>query len=214
MDHTEAEYRAILHEALPEAKLEAILLAVVDGYRAAPLACRKALDIPDRHDAFGMIRRGKINEQLRGVCERHSLDFRDESNKNGSAFFLSIFSQQLRLVAHLVGRRRYMVRPAKIRKAWAQYNRDGRRRSLFPLVEEPVPPDVKYVAFLIHGPRGRHRDQPAFVDVVIPDRDFNLYICRLELFKLFPQIANGVVKGQEAQRKQPKPRRRRDTGSV
>jgi hypothetical protein len=214
MNHTETEYRALLGAAFPPAVLQAVLLAVIDGYKATSPACKKALDIPDRHDAFGIIWRGKINEQLRGVCEHHSLKFRDEPNSNGSTFFLSILSPPLRLVACLVSWRQHMVRPAKIRKVWARHNRDGRWRSLFPNTEDPVPPEAEYAVFLIHGPRGRHRDQPAFVDIVIPDSNFRRYICRVELFKLFPQIALSVVKSQDVHRKQPKPRRRRDTGSA
>ena len=213
MDFTESDYLKLLEESYPKPLLKAVTLAVVDGYRATPAAVKKAMDIPDRHDAFGVIRRGKINEQLRGVCDHHSLAYRDESNSNGSTRFLSMFSGRVRLAAHLVGSPRCMVRPANIRRLWAMHNRDGRWRSLFPNTETPAPPEAKFVAFVIHGPRSRHRDQPAFVDLVIPDRDFTKYTCHLDLFKLFPQIAMSIV-SQDVQRKQPKPRRRRETGSA
>jgi hypothetical protein len=206
MNHTEAEYRSLFHQAFPDQLLKAHLLGVIDGYAATPAACRKALDRPDQHDGFGMIRRGKIHEQLRGVAERHSLHHADEKNDTGSAFFLSTFVGCFRLVALLAGTRR-RIRPAKIREHWARHNRDGRWTTLFPKREEPIPADVKYVAFLIHNPRSRRRDQPAFVEIVIPDRQCRTFICKFDLFQMFPQVANDMAKSREATRTDPKRRK-------
>lgn len=210
MTHTEREYRESFKEAFSDQLLKANLLAVIDGYAATPAACKKALDRPDQHDAFGNIRRGKIHEQLRGVAERHSLRSVDERNENGSAYFLSTFVGCFRLVALLSGTKR-RIRPAKIRKHWARYNRDGRWTELFPQTEgpkDPTPIDVKYVAFLLHTPRHRRRDQPAFVEIVIPDQQCRSVICHFDLFQMFPQVANDMAKSREATRKEPKPRKR------
>jgi|SRR5579872_1191594 len=209
MRHTQAEYRRYLSEAFPDEVLKAILLAVIDGYKAAPAAVKKAFDSPDRHDALGMARRCKLHEQLRGVAEYQKLQKKDEPNSIGSAFFLSIFSGRYRLVANLVCRRRQMVRPAKIRKMWARHNRDAQASLGFVPQEDPVPRDATFLAILIHGPRGRHRDQPGFVDIVVPDLHFRKYMCRLELFTKFPQIASDMLQGQSAARRDPKERQRR-----
>ena len=92
MEHTEQEYRDLFREAFPDQVLGSLVKAVVDGYGVTPRACRRALDTPDQHDAFGAIRRGKINEQLRGVAGRFQFASADEPNENGSTHFLSIFS--------------------------------------------------------------------------------------------------------------------------
>ena len=212
MDHTEAAYASALHQAFPDHVLKAILLGIVDGYRVTPTACKKAMDLPDRHDVFGHIRRGKINEQLRGVGDRHQIQCRDEFNSAGSACFLSMMSGEFRLAAHLVGRRRTRIRPARIREEWAAYNHDGRwgQFDFAATTASPLPAGGSFVAFLIHGPRGRHRDQPAFVEIVVPDNHLNTYIYRLDLFKRFPQVAVDVVRGRDQQtRKLPRPKRNR-----
>lgn len=211
MRHTKAEYERYLREAFPEDVLRAILLAVIDGYRAAPLAVKKAFDRPDRHDALGMARRGKLNEQLRGVADFHRLEKKDEPNSTGSSFFLSIFSGRYRLVANLVCRRKQMVRPAKIRRLWARHNRNAQAALDFIPPAEPVPPDATFLAMLVHGPRGRHPDQPAFVDIVVPDLSFKEYMCHLELFTRFPQIASDMLSRQDPARREPKERKRRKT---
>lgn len=74
--------------------------------------------------------------------------------------------------------------------------------------DHSVPPDVKYVAFLIHNPRSRRRDQPAFVEIVIPDIRCRSFICRFDLFQMFPQVATDMVNAGNAVRKDPKPRKR------
>jgi hypothetical protein len=209
MDHTPDEYQQYLTEALPAPLLRAMLLAVIDGYRAAPSAAKKALDLPDRHDGLGMIRRGKLNEQLRGVAEFHQLEKKDEPNSNGSSFFLSIFAGKFRVVAGLVARRKQMVRPAKIRKLWAHHNRDSQRALGFMPTPTAVPEDARFLAILIHGPRGRRRDQPAFVDIVVPDLRFQRYMCRLDLFSMFPEIALTLVGQRSPARKEPNQRKYR-----
>ena len=73
--------------------------------------------------------------------------------------------------------------------------------------EEPTPADVKFLAILIHGPRGRHRDQPAFVDIVVPDLNFSKYMCRIELFLKFPEIASDMLTRKEPVRREPKERK-------
>lgn len=214
MNFTEAEYGDAFRQSFPDVVLRAILLAVIDGYRATPAACKKVVDRPEQHDAFGTLRRAKVYEQLRGVGELHKLEYLNEPNSIGSTFFMSIFSGEFRLAAHLVGRRKNMVRPANIRKAWAAHNHDGRNHK-FEFADSPkspLPNGSRFVAFLIHGPRGRHRDQPAFVDIVIPDNNFRDYIYTLSLFKMFPQIANGVTGSREQTRKLPKPKRNRKDG--
>jgi hypothetical protein len=62
MRHTPAEYSTLLEQAFKKPVLNGLLRAVVDGYAATPRTVKKAMDVPDRHDAFGVIRRGKINE--------------------------------------------------------------------------------------------------------------------------------------------------------
>ena len=210
MEHTQAEYTQYLQEAYPDDVLRAILLAVIDGYKAAPSAAKKIFDRPDRHDALGIVRRGKLNEQLRGVADFFKLDLRDEPNSAGSTFFLSVFSGRYRLVANIVGRRKQMVRPAKIRRLWAKHNRDAQGVLGYMPQEGPVPEDTKFLAILIHGPRGRHRDQPAFVDIVVPDLRFSKYMCRIDLFSKFPQIASDMLTRQEPTRREPRERKRRE----
>jgi hypothetical protein len=216
MEYTETEYTEYLRQAFPEKILRSILLGVIDGYRVAPGVCKKVLDLPDRHDVLGMVRRGKIHEQLRGVAELHSLKPKDEPGLNGSTFFLSIFSGRYRLVANLVCRRADMVRPAKIRKLWARYNRDGHQGKLAFVQEPPVPDNANFLAILLHGPRGRHRDQPGFVDIVVPDLHFRKYMCRLRLFSMFPQVAESLWQRQDVARKVPGHRKRekRDDGTA
>jgi hypothetical protein len=210
MDFTPAEYKEFLAQAFTDEVLKALLLAVIDGYRVAPAAVKKILDLPDRHDGLGMARRGKLNEQLRGVADFHKLGMRDESNSNGSSFFLSIFSGRYRLVAGLVGRRKQMIRPAKIRRLWARHNRDAQGTLGYIPSPPPIPEDAQFLALLIHGPRGRHRDQPAFVDIVVPDLRFTKYMCRIELFARFPQIASDMLTRRDPTvRREPKERKRR-----
>jgi hypothetical protein len=211
MEHTKAEYTQYLNEAFPEEILRSILLAVIDGYKAAPGVVKKMFDIPDRHDVLGIARRGKLHEQLRGVAEFHKLQAKDEPNSNRSSFFLSIISGRYRLVANLVCRKKHMVRPAKIRKLWARHNRDAQSTLGFEPKESPAPGDATFLAILLHGPRGRHRDQPGFVDIVVPDRRFRDYMCRVELLSRFPQIANTMLQRQEMTRREPKERKRRKT---
>lgn len=208
MIHTEGFYSQIVNDALQPDHLKGLLLGVIDGYRIAPAACKRAMDGPDRHDALGVIRRGKINEQLRGVADRFKIQYEDKSNSTNSTYFLSLFSGQLRLVAHLIGGRRHMVRPANIRKLWARHNHYILPALFGPEPEPVVPEDAHYVAFLIHGPRGRHRDQPAFAEIVVPDKHFRTYVCRLNLFSMFPEIANAITEKPRIQRTEPKPRRR------
>jgi hypothetical protein len=184
-----------------------MVLGVIDGYRATPNACKRAVDLPDRHDVFGTVRRGKIDEQLRGVAELNHLRFDHSPNAGGSWFFLSIFSGRFRLAAYLAGPSR-RIRPAKIRKAWAAHNRDGRWYELFPRKEEPVPDDAIYLAFLTHGPRRHHRDQPSYVEVVITDPDCKRFICRFELLKMFPDLAAQIVKPNALSLHDPKPKRK------
>lgn len=211
MEHTPAEYDQYLNEAFEEEVLRAILLAVIDAYSAAPRAAKKALDMPDRHNGLGMIRRGKLHEQLRGVADFHKLEKKDEPNCIGSSFFLSVFSGRYRLVANLVGRSKQMVRPAKIRKMWARHNRDSQERLAFMPARPQVPDDAKFLAILVHGPRHKHRDQPAFVDIVVPDLRFQKYMCRIELFSKFPEIALGMLERQDPARREPRQRKRRKT---
>ena len=58
-------------------------------------------------------------------------------------------------------------------------------------------PDIaeggRFLAMLIHGPRRKRKDQPGFVDLVIPNRRLNGYICRVQLFQEFPKIAEEMV---------------------
>jgi hypothetical protein len=206
MEHTEAEYLQIVQMAFSQAVLKALLRSVIDAYGATGAACKRALSAPDRHDGFGTIRRGKINELLRSVCEFHKITFKDEANSAGSAYFLSLFSNNLRLCAHLSARRS-KIRSAEIRKMWAAHNRDGRNGILFPSGEGPVPANAVYCAFLLHAPRRYRRDQPAFVDIVIPDRNLRKSILTLSLYHLFPEIAMEVGRVQEPKRAQPKPRK-------
>jgi hypothetical protein len=208
MNHTEAAYSELFTVAFSRQLLRSILLAVIEAYKATPSAVKRAVDLPDRHDIFGTVRRGKIDELLRGVAELNHLRVEHSANVNGSWFFTSIFSGRFRLAAYLAGSGR-RIRPAKIREAWAAHNHDGRWRSLFPRKEEPVSEDATYAAFLIHGPRPRHRNQPSYVEVVITDRDCKKFICRFELFKMFPEIAAQVVQPSTPSRKEPKPRKRR-----
>jgi len=216
MEHTEAEYKALLSRAFPEPIMKALLRGVVDGYSATPSACKRALDKPDRHDGFGTIRRGKVNELVRGVCDRHELRYKDEPNSAGSTYFLSVFSGRIRLCAQLLSLRSSRIPNAEIRKMWAAHNRDGRNGELFDTGEPSVPLDAVYCAFLVHSPRRNRRDQPAFVDIVIPDKSLKRFILTVNLYQLFPEVALEVGNAQEPKRAQPKPRkltRRKDEGA-
>jgi hypothetical protein len=164
------------------------------------------MDGPDRHDAFGTIRRGKINEVLRGVCDLHNLQCKDEANVTGSANFLSVFSGRFRLCAQLSSRRGRIPK-AKIRRVWARHNVDGRNRNFFPEHQIQVPPEAIYCAFLVHSPRRKHRDQPAFVDIVIPDTSLRGGILTINLYNLFPDIASEVIRVPEPKRAEPQPRK-------
>jgi hypothetical protein len=207
MDYSEADYRKIVTRAFAKPILKSLLLGVIDGYGAAGPACNRALDKPDRHDGLGVIRRGKINEVLRGVCDRYKIPFRDEPNSCGSAYFLSMFSGNVRLCAHLAGRRT-TIRNAEIRRIWAANNLDGRNRVLFDEMENPEPPEgAMFCAFLLHAPRSRRRDQPAFVRLVIPDQKLKKTILRMDLYRLFPEVAQQVGKTVEPKRAAPKPRK-------
>jgi hypothetical protein len=206
MEFTEREYRELFLQGFPNQLLRSHLLAIIDGYRSTPGAVKKALEFADRHDAFGMVRRGKIDEQLRGVADLNKLRYTQDPNSVGSCYFLSVFSGKFRLVALLGGNAR-RIRPAKIRRTWARYNEDGRWSDLFPEQQDPVPADAVFVAFLLHGPRGRRRDQPGYVHVVIPDSRCRAFICRFDLFKMFPDVAMGLLKATELVRKEPKPKK-------
>jgi hypothetical protein len=207
MDHTEAEYASLFREAFSDQLLMAITLGVIDGYKATPGAVKKAVEFPDRHDVFGAIRRGKIDQQLRGVAELNHLRFDHSPNEGGSWWFFSIFSGRFRLAAYLAGSKRH-IRPANIRKAWAKHNRDGRWLELFPGKEDSIPEDAVFVAFMLHGPRQHHRDQPAYIEIVITDPECRRFICKFELFKMFPNLALQVLKSAQLTRKEPKPRKR------
>jgi hypothetical protein len=75
----------------------------------------------------------------------------------------------------------------KIRKMWALHNFDS-QEGLFIGAEE-VPIRMEHLAVLVHSPAGRHKNQAAFVDVVIPDRNLRRYNERIPLFEMFPKEA-------------------------
>ncbi len=185
------EYKQKLLKAFDREALKAMMLAVGDAYRTTPEHCKRNYDPPDRHDMIGHVRRARVHEAVRGVAERYSLDYRDIPNMNGSCYFLSIISGEIRLICCLVATQKSMVRPAKIRKFLAAQNFDGQGRLPFMQEDDPdVPPTrLEHLAVLIHAPAGRHKDQAAFVDIVIPNRKFTEYLQRVELFGVFPNEA-------------------------
>ncbi|MGO9242988.1 MAG: hypothetical protein ACLPXM_01645 [Terriglobales bacterium] len=189
MTITPDEYRQKLTEAFQPDVLKGLMLGVAQAYRTTAEHCKRQYDAPDRHDVIGTVRRAGIHEAVRGVAERFQLDFADEPNANGSHYFLSVFSGEIRLICNLVSTRRKMVRAAKIRKVWARYNFNAQYH-MFDNGSAP-PPNWKYLAILVHSPLGRHRNEAAFVDIVVPDLKFTQYMTRLDLFKEFPAEAEG-----------------------
>jgi hypothetical protein len=185
------EYRQKLLKAFDREALKAMMMAVGDAYRTTPEHCKRNYDAPDRHDVIGHIRRARVHEAVRGVAERYSLDYQDIPNVNGSCFFLSITSGEIRLVCCLVATKKGMVRPAKIRELLAAQNFDG--QPLLPFMEEhqddTQPIRIEHLAVLIHAPAGKRKDQAGFIDIVIPNRRFTEYLQRVELFGMFPNEA-------------------------
>jgi hypothetical protein len=184
---TPDEYRAKLLKAFEKEVLKALMLAVGDAYRTTPEHCKRHYDTPDRHDVIGHIRRARVHEAVRGVAERYALDYKDVPNANGSAFFLSVLAGEIRLICCLIATKKSMIRPAKIRRYLAAQNFDSQVPLPFhPGDNETEEPKLEHLAVLVHAPAGRHRDQAAFVDIVIPNRAFSRYLQRIELFDLFP----------------------------
>jgi hypothetical protein len=184
MTITPDEYRGKVNDAFQPEVLKGFMLGVATAYRTAPEHCKRQYEEPDRHDMIGCVRRARIQEAIRGVAERYQLAYKDEPNTNGSHYFLSVLSGEIRLVCNLVATRRTMVRPAKIRKLWARYNFSAQTQLFSD--GDGVPEGWRHLAVLVHSPMGRHRDEAGFVDIVVPNRTFSEYLVRFDLFKLFP----------------------------
>ena len=184
MGLSESECRELLRRDFSPEVLRAFLLAVGGAYKAAADHCKKHIEKEERHDVLGHVRRAKLDEGIRGVGERFSIESKTIPNANGSAYFMTLLSGEFRLICCLAHSPRDMVRPAKTRKLWAKYNFEPQATLGFIPLLEKLEGD-KHLAILMHGPRGLHRDEAGYCDIVIPNPSFTSYAGRIKLFSEF-----------------------------
>jgi hypothetical protein len=159
-----------------------------------------------------MTRRGRIHQEVRGVAVRHKIDARDHANSTGSSCYLLLTSGQLNLIVCATASPTARIRRATFREILAIFNQDAQEDLAFVPEDSSAPPTgSRFLSVLIHAPRRGRRDQPAFVDLVVPNKNLTGYICRLSLFKEFPNIAQEMLhRPTRVSARRPRLRNRKD----
>ena len=198
MENTEAEYLAMLKDALPREFLGALLTSVVTAHRASLSQTKRQFDHPaSRHNLLGYIRREKLNEEALALGERFRIDAQMRPYGRGSGYYLLVSSKRIFLVICVTRTRTTMVRPAEYRKILARLNENTQQKFSF------IPTDLhadgeQFLCILIHG-RRKGKDYPAFADIAFPHKTFQSWICRLNLFNEFPEIVNKLIVRRDAE---------------
>jgi hypothetical protein len=191
MGLTDAEYLAILKDALSTDFLKSLLYAVVTAHRSAPSHVSRNFDKPERLNLLGHIRRAKLNEEVIAVGERFKVRTDWRAYGRGSGYYVLVSSKRIFLVICAVRSKRTMVRDAEYRRALAMYNEMAQTKLSF-MPDIPTPQDSQHLCILIHG-RRKGKNSPAFADIAFPDKTFTEWICRLDLFREFPALVDRLI---------------------
>jgi hypothetical protein len=198
MDHTDAEYLAILKDALPQEFLRALLRSVVTAHRAAFSQTKRHFDNPaSRHMLLGHVRREKLNEEALALGERFKMNVRMEPYGRGSGYYLLVSSKRIFLVICVTQNRTTMVRPAEYRQILARQNENPQHKFAF-MPDNSHAEGGQFLCILIHG-RRRGKDYPAFADIAFPHKTFAYWMCRLNLFQEFPEIVDRLIVQRDAE---------------
>jgi|SRR5882762_2304226 len=209
MNFTEQEYLALLRESLPGKFLKALLNSVFVAHQAAADHLRSAFEVPERHNLSGHVRRAKLNEEIKGLGDRHGVDVAWRPYGRGSGYYLLVSRGRIALIVCVLRSRRCMVRDAEYRKLLARYNDNAQQKFSF------MPPSAtdegsKHLCILIHG-RRKGKNQPAFADIAFPHKSFEQWICRLNLFQEFPELVVNWVIGPTTHIEPKQPRIRKQS---
>src|SRR5580698_4926053 len=110
MEHTEAEYMAILREDLPTPFLKALLTSVVTAHRAAYNHTKRTFDLPAiRQNLLGHVRREKLHEEALALGERFRIRAEMKPYGRGSGYYLLVSAKRIFLVVCVVQSRKTMV---------------------------------------------------------------------------------------------------------
>jgi hypothetical protein len=190
MEHTEAEYLAILRDSLPKKFMGALLASVVTAHHAAFRHVRSTFDnAASRHNVLGHVRREKLHEEALSLGEKFKVKAEMKPYARGSGYYLLISSKQIFLIICVTPSRKTMVRPAEYKKILAQFNENTQQKFSWMPQDES---GNQFLCILIHG-RRRGKNYPAFADIAFPHKSFERWMCRLNLFSEFPEIVDKLI---------------------
>lgn len=181
------ELEDVFNASFPTHILEAMIKCIFNAYKVAYNECKQKFTPEEAHDLLPFYRWVQLRMELRGLGGRFQ-ELQTTAEPNGSSFHIIINSDRLMLTVSSVDRPGGFPRPAIYRNDYA----NECQLNLF----EPLPKDSKVYAVLIHGPDKKDRSTPAFSEIVFPEKGFESYIHKINLFSRFDSLINPVDKAK------------------
>jgi hypothetical protein len=167
------------------------LRCILDMYIKADTETKANYPPFEAHYMRGPQRRADIEVGLRGVAELdHEASGVPRWNKPHNQTHTLVTRGHIKLTCSRANNRYDVIRSSEFRKEYAEESQVLLFPDTHPL---DCTPSEYLFAMIIHGPDQEDQSRPAFVDVVFPDRECQMYIARINLLKEFPEIFGDIT---------------------
>jgi len=189
------ELEDAFNASFPVHVLEAMVKCIFNAYKVAYDECKQRFTPEEAHDLLPFYRWVQLRMELRGLGGRFQ-QLQTTAEPNGSSSHIVIDSYQFMLTVSSVDRPGGFPRPAN-------YRYDYANESQLSLLE-PLQNNSKVYAVLIHGVDKKDRSRPAFSEIVFPEKGFESYIHKIDLFSKFDGLFKTVDKAPELKEVSPR----------
>ena len=177
------EIERVFSTSFPDHILEAMLKCLFNAYKIADDECKQKFAPEEAHDLLPFYRWVQLRMELRGLGGRFQ-EIQTRAEPSGSCSHIVIDTDRVMLTVSSVDRAGGFPRPAIYRNEYSNEN----QYNLF----RPIPKNSKIYAVLIHGAYKEDRSKPAFSEIVFPEKGFNSYFHRIDLFSRFDGLMKPV----------------------
>lgn len=146
-----------------------------------------AFDPPERHDVIGHIRQALVNQGLRAVARRHSLEAEPIKNVAKNSFHTEVRVGRVLLTTAQVQSPSQVVREALYRDTLAELAQGS-------FFDKPKPSkDALLYAILLWGVHKNLPTAPAFAHIQFPASSFVYVGGGVDLFRKFPTVVQAAM---------------------
>jgi hypothetical protein len=179
-------YDEIFDSSVPRAMQRDSVRIIWHGYQETFREVNSRHARPEAHDLLGHERRAYIERELRAMAELYpDTVAMPEWNKTKTAAHTIITRGVIKLTESKVRTPWTIVHPSVFRSEYAEVFQPD----LFQPDEYEERDEISYIySIILHGCEPSTPSIPSFIHVVFPDRDFQTYIHRINLFKKFPDL--------------------------